>query len=307
VLSRGYDCRVANVPGPEPAASEAATTRAAVLVVGMHRSGTSAMTRVLNLMGGALPARLKPGSEENAPGFWEGRRIVRRHKALLESLGSGWDDIGELPADWLQRESTQGYENVLLEILREDFSEARIIVVKDPRLSRLAPLWLRLLERFEAEPSFVVMIRHPLEVARSLAVRNGFDERKSLLLWLIHLVEAERHSRGFPRVFVTYDRLLDEPEKVVARVRDGLGIEWPPAAGSLEHEIRSFLSEQHRHHVENEEIARGCSDLRDWVRDAYDVARRASHDESCDRDRPAQAAFDELARRLRTTRQDCLV
>ncbi len=272
--------------------------RAAVLVVGMHRSGTSAMTRVLELMGGTLPRKLKRGSVVNPPGFWEGRRIVRLHEELLGSLGSSWDDIDDLPADWLRREPTQEHEDALLEVLVEDFSEAPVAVVKDPRLSRLAPLWLRLLRRFEAEPAFVIMIRHPLEVARSLAARDGLGEEKSLLLWLIHLVEAERHSRGSPRVFVGYDQLLDEPGSVEGRVRDGLGVEWPEPRGSRLDEIRSFLSDEHRHHVAEADIPRG-TDLHDCVRAAYDVARQASRGEGFDADGTAQAAFDEVARHVR--------
>jgi hypothetical protein len=295
---QGYDCPVAKLLRPW-AGSRAATRRAAVLVIGMHRSGTSAMTRVLNLMGGALPRKLKRGSGANEPGFWEGRSIVRAHEAMLESLGSSWDDVRELPVGWLELESTRAHEDALLELLRADFAEAPIFVVKDPRVSRLVPLWVRLLGRFEAEPTFVIMVRHPLEVARSLASRSGFDDEKSLRLWLIHEVEAERYSRGFPRVFVTYDRLLNEPAAVVARVRDVLGVEWPPAVD--EDEIRSFLSDEYRHHVEEANIAGNGTDLRDRVGEAYELACRAADDESFDRDGSAAAAFDELGRRIRAS------
>jgi hypothetical protein len=274
---------------------------AAVLVIGMHRSGTSAMTRVLNLMGGALPRKLKRGSGANEPGFWEGRSIVRAHEALLESLGTSWADTRELPAGWLDLEATRAGEDALLDILRADFSDAPIFVVKDPRVSRLVPLWLRLLGRFEAEPSFVIMVRHPVEVARSLAARSGFDEEKSLRLWLIHEVEAERYSRGFPRVFVTYDRLLNEPAAVVGRVRDVLRVGWPPATG--DDEIRGFLSDEYRHHVEEANIPTDGSDLREWVREAYALACRAADDVSFDRDGSAAAAFDELGRRIRAAAQ----
>ena len=256
------------------------------------------MTRVLNLMGGALPRKLKRGSGANEPGFWEGRTIVRTHEALLESIGSSWDDVRELQAGWLELESTRAHEDALLELMRADFSGAPIFVVKDPRVSRLVPLWLRLLGRFEAEPNFVIMVRHPLEVARSLAVRSRFDEEKSLRLWLIHELEAEQYSRGFPRVFVTYDRLLNEPEAVVARVRDVLGVEWPAAAG--DGEIRSFLSDEYRHHVEEANMVGDGTDLRGWVREAYELARRAADEESFDHDGSA-AAFDELGRRIRAT------
>lgn len=282
--------------GPDPP-----LRRRAIVVLGMHRSGTSAVTRVLNLLGAGLPRQLKPGARDNVPGFWEGRPIVRRHDLLLQSLGSSWDDVAALPGDWLSRQSTRTHEDALLQLLRQDFSDADTFAVKDPRASRLVPLWLRLLERFDADASFALVVRHPLEVARSLAARDGFGEQKSLLLWLIHLVEAERATRGRPRAFVSYERLLREPDAVVAQLRRRLeaGLAVPTEQARIA--IREFLSDEHRHHLVEEEIASGAADLRDWVREAHVLARRLAHDEVPDGDSATQGAFDELARHVRTT------
>jgi hypothetical protein len=272
--------------------------RRAVLVLGMHRSGTSAMTRVLNLGGASLPTRLKPGSEDNPAGLWEGRLVVEKNEELMESLGSFWDDIAALPADWLQRESTRRQEDALVEILRDDVADAKTFAIKDPRASRLVPLWLRVLDRVGAAPGFVLMIRHPVEVARSLAVRNGFGEHKSFLLWLVHLVEAERDTRGHPRVFVHFEQLLRDPDAVLSRVRDTIGGSWTPSSESAVSEIQKFLSEDLRHHVAEEEIRDGPTELRTWIRDAYSVARRVAEDASADA--AAQPEFDMLARHVRT-------
>lgn len=270
-----------------------------MLVLGVHRSGTSAMTRVLNLGGASLPMRLKLGGKDNIPGFWEGKLIVGEHEELMTSLGSSWDDIAALPTDWLERESTRRHEDSLLEILRGDFADTRTLVIKDPRASRLVPTWLHVLERFGADPGFVLMIRHPVEVVRSLAARNGFGEHKSLLLWLVYLVEAERDTRGYPRVFVQYEQLLREPEAVLARVREQLGGNWLPSSASVEREIREFVSEEHRHHVAEDDFGNGPTDLRAWVRDAYALARRVAEDASADE--ATRPEFDLLARHIRTT------
>src|SRR5581483_5443085 len=96
----------------------------------------------------------------------------------------------------------------LEQILRSEYGDSTLFVVKDPRLCRLIPLWLAALERYGARPSFVITTRNPLEVAGSLRARNGFSATKSYLLWLRHLLDAERDSRGFPRVFTSYEQLL---------------------------------------------------------------------------------------------------
>lgn len=285
-----------------PGHSDAATghRRDAILVLGMHRSGTSAMTRVLNLLGASLPSELKEGGKDDPTGLWESRRIVSAHDDLLASLALAWDDVATLPAGWVEREGTREHERALLELLVEDLAGARLFAVKDPRASRLVPLWLRLLEGLGADPHFVLIVRHPLEVARSLAARNGFGEQKSLLLWLVHLVEAERDTRGHPRIFVDYEQLLREPDLVLDRLPERLGLPGIAPTADLRARIRAFLSAGHRHQVAEAEIASGPTDLRDWVRDAYELALRTALDGSAEADARAHRRFDTLGRHLRT-------
>ncbi len=259
------------------------------------------MTRVLNLLGAALPTELKTAGSDNVPGFWEGRRIVDHHASLLASLGSAWDDTAALPGDWLERESTTAHEDALLELLFEDFADSPLFAVKDPRISRLAPLWLRLLDRFDTEPSFVLMLRRPDEVASSLAARNGFGREKSLLLWLVHLVEAEQSSRGLPRAFVSYEQLLDEPQAVVDAVGERLAIRWPSPPQTREDDIRTFLSHAQRHHVADRAPEPGATKLHDWVAEAYALAYRVAHGEIPADDLSVLVGFDELAAHVRTT------
>ncbi len=77
------------------------TEHQAILVLGMHRSGTSALTRVLNLLGAELGSRLMPAvSGNNENGFWENQDAVDIHEALLSDLGRNWHDIREMPAGW---------------------------------------------------------------------------------------------------------------------------------------------------------------------------------------------------------------
>src|SRR5215469_9555194 len=85
---------------PEVRPDSAPTERRAVFVLGMHRSGTSAVTRVLNLLGVELGTGLMAASPDNERGYWEHLGIVQEHDQLLEALGSSWDDVRALPPDW---------------------------------------------------------------------------------------------------------------------------------------------------------------------------------------------------------------
>jgi len=75
----------------------------AIIVLGMHRSGTSALTRTLNLLGCDISSQLRPPwPDNNETGFWEPLDISEMHEEMLRSVGSSWDDVSELPRLWHQ-------------------------------------------------------------------------------------------------------------------------------------------------------------------------------------------------------------
>src|SRR5438046_10404908 len=78
---------------PEPASESATGRRRAFVVVGMHRSGTSAMTRTLSLLGAALPEHLMPAADSNPAGHWEPQSVTNLNDEILQALDSEWDDV----------------------------------------------------------------------------------------------------------------------------------------------------------------------------------------------------------------------
>lgn len=214
----------------------------------MHRSGTSAITRVLTLLGADLPRTVSAAGEDNEPGFWEPFEIVQAHDRLLREAGSSWDDVSPIDADWFDSPAAREFEDELVDLLGANYGKSRLFVVKDPRICRLIPLWLRVLARFEADPSFVITVRNPLEVAESLRRRDGFTSQKSQLLWLRHVLEAERSTRPLPRTWVSYQDLLVDWTPVAARIAADLGLTWRRMNHQSRVEIERFLSSEYRHH-----------------------------------------------------------
>ena len=244
--------------------------KSALIVLGMHRSGTSPMTRVLNLLGGDLPSNLMPPAPgDNELGFWEPDDIVRIHDELLSSAGSSWDDVSPFPESWYGSNVVDGFRERILHILERDFSRSAIFVLKDPRICRLLPFWLTLLEQFGADPRFIIVIRNPLEVAASLKARNHFLPSKSILLWLWHLLEAERETRGRKRSFTFYEDLLEDWSDVAARVSKELDIPWPRLSHETSVRIEEFLSSSHRHHSYRPQELAIRADVADWAKHAY--------------------------------------
>ncbi|MBW1816942.1 MAG: hypothetical protein JRJ60_07260 [Deltaproteobacteria bacterium] len=241
----------------------------AIIILGMHRSGTSALSGVLKLLGVELGSRLfLPEPGVNDKGFWEHEGIVRTHDRLLTALDSNWDDVFPLPDNWWKSEAAAPYAGELNEILAGEFSEAPLWSVKDPRMCRLVPMWLELLASRKTDPLFVIMVRDPVEVARSLGKRDDFQEEKSYLLWLEHVCESVKWSRGYPRALITYDRLLDDWRSALADVAGDLSIAWPKALESAATDIDRFLEPGLRHHrVDKTQWQESV--VPPWVADTY--------------------------------------
>ena len=231
----------------------AAFAPVALLVLGMHRSGTSALTRVLNLLGASLGDDLMPPGDDNPLGFWEHQGIVSVHEALLVALERRWDDPRPMPDDWLESEPAREAGEAIAAILRRDFAGVPLWAVKDPRLCRLMPLWRRVLADLAIEPRVLLVSRHPQEVAGSLLRRDGLPIAIGELLWARYLLDAVRGSEGCRRGMVAYDELLADWQGAVDRINRALATQLI-ADASQARDIDAFLTPQLRHHRTTEPV-----------------------------------------------------
>ncbi|MBM3653482.1 MAG: hypothetical protein FJX06_11700 [Alphaproteobacteria bacterium] len=223
--------------------------RDAIVVLGMHRSGTSAVTGTLSLLGATPPRTLMHPSADygNVRGFFESQAIAHWNDALLASAGSAWDDWRAFDRAWLQAPPRAFVEDAS-RLLGQEFESARMFALKDPRICRLTPFWLAVLRATGVASRVVIPFRPPLEVARSLQERDGFSIEKGLLLWLRHVLDAERDTRGLRRSFVAMDAFLDDWRKNVRRIAREIGIAWPRDSARAAREIDNFLSRDMKHH-----------------------------------------------------------
>src|SRR5262249_26846747 len=119
---------------PSRASDRTARTRQAVVVLGMHRSGTSALAGIIAKLAARPPRTLMPADPMNLRGYWESDIIYRIHTRLLVALHSEWDSPAPLPADWWLSDTAQRFEDELVDAVRQEFGEAPLFVVKDPRM-----------------------------------------------------------------------------------------------------------------------------------------------------------------------------
>lgn len=274
--------------------SSRAVESKAVLVLGAHRSGTSAVARVCNLLGVDLGNCLLQARADNVSGFWEHQGIHEVHEDLLSSIGSSWHDVRPVPEGWVQSETVGRYRTRIIEILRHDFSGSPLWGIKDPRICRLLPLWLSILKDLRCKPYFLIVTRNPLEVAGSLAARDNFPTSKSLLLWLRHVIEAERDTRRYPRAFINYEAFLHDWRRIMSHAARELRLIWPNEASAVSPEVDHFLCAHLRHQRVDDVILETDKETSRWVREAYRALRAAANGDASRLGQKLSAIAEEL-------------
>ncbi|MFZ4792187.1 MAG: hypothetical protein ACOYMW_15075, partial [Candidatus Competibacteraceae bacterium] len=226
-----------------------------IIVLGMHRSGTSAIARLINMMGADTgPSHLigEPAAD-NEKGFWERQDVRDLNDALLETVGCTWDDVACFVQDKLLK-----VEHAELRIQAKciifNMDTHRPWVLKDPRLCLTLPFWLPFLE----VPVCVLPYRSPLEIAKSLQSRNGFSLVYGVALWEKYTVEALRASQGLPRINFSYPKLISDPVDTVHGLYQNLcefdvhGLRMPS-----EREILAFVENRLYHQRETVQDTEG--------------------------------------------------
>ena len=231
-------------------ASTIISRNTAVVVLGMHRSGTSALAGLLHELGIEMGPSLMSGrADENEKGFWEHEKIVSIHDRLLAHFGSGWSDPVPLPQDWFTRDFSRQCQDEICRVLEEDFGSQPLWALKDPRMCRLMPLWMPVFDRLDINPLFLCIVRNPLEVAASLQRRDSLANDHALLLWLQYNLEAIESTAGYRRRFLTFAQLLEQGAPLLEDILRGCLQQpsgQPPVAAAG---ASMFLSSELRHHV----------------------------------------------------------
>jgi hypothetical protein len=267
--------------------------RKAVLVLGMSRSGTSLLTHVLHTLGAALPHDLMGAGHGNPLGHFEPQRLVALNDCILRSLDRRWDDPRPIPPRWFRsRPAYQFLERIVAQI-RDSYGDAPLLVIKDPRLCRLLPLYLDALDVLDIEPLVILQLRPVAEVVQSLADRDGMEPGVSEFLWLRSVIEAEWQSRNCRRVWIAMAEMVADWPDTVNRIADGLRLHWPVDLERAGDEIATLLKPRLCHRVAamppEDDVQRFCTAA--WTaaehgragnepaaRAAFDVVRCALHD-----------------------------
>ena len=220
-----------------------------IVVLGMHRSGTSTVARALQALGVSLGDNLLDPAVDNPKGFWEDRDCFQINEELLRHLGSAYDQPG---LGWRISWSDPVVNDLsarAAEILKQRLLQAGgVWGFKDPRTCRLLEFWCPVMAAAGYTTSFILAIRNPASVVRSLERRDQIPCEKGYLLWLQHVIAAVVLSAGSPRrVVVDYDQMMDRPLSGLQKMATALGLPMDSAGTAITDFERDFLDDLLRH------------------------------------------------------------
>ena len=221
-----------------------------VLILGMHRSGTSMLARLLAGEGLPLGATLlNRGRPDNVHGYWEQAEIVHIHEALLDGLDRTWHGPNgwrPLPEGWLAGRETRMAKRRLATIVKREVTEAGgLWGFKDPRTLCFLPLWQEIIAELALDPVFILATRTPAAVAASLMRRNHVRRDGAETLWAANTITVLEAVGGELAAVIDYDDWFTKPDAIADYLREVLGLPrarvpgvGPPIGGLIDPRLR---------------------------------------------------------------------
>ncbi|MEP6915836.1 MAG: hypothetical protein ABJC89_09315 [Acidobacteriota bacterium] len=217
-----------------------------ICTLGMHRSGTSLVARMLSLLGVALgpDERVVTAGDDNPKGYWEHRRIVDLNDEILAAFGGRWDQPPEFPPSWPRDARLADLRARAGRLLAEDFAAEPLWGWKDPRTCLTLPFW----QDLAGPMQYVVCVRNPCAVVASLTRRNAMSGERAERLWLAHAQAAIAQTSGRPRMFVGYEEILEDWEQALRRMAAFIGHPERAEAPGTRAAVEEFLEPAMCHH-----------------------------------------------------------
>ncbi|TDW56990.1 hypothetical protein LY04_02795 [Oceanimonas baumannii] len=195
------------------------------VVLGMHRSGTSVLSRALAVLGAEHGDKSRNAAADNPKGFWEDEDLVAFNDGLLAELGKSWFDLAPIEPEIFNQPEWRKKKDEAKALFQSKLSSCNIFALKDPRLSCLLPFWKPVWDELALNVQYLFSIREPEAVAHSLNKRNGFSTAYSAALWLRYLEDSLTGLDEAQALIVDYQHLLHSPYAVLSEMAGFLEVE----------------------------------------------------------------------------------
>lgn len=212
-----------------------------IVVLGMHRSGTSLITKSIITLGADPGSNLMLPGEDNPKGFWEDLDIYDLNEKILDFLFFSWNKKFHLPFNQFEYFLPLYFDKFApqaIEILNRKLEQNNVIIIKDPRISILLPFWNKVFSSFIAEIKYIFCIRNPLAVSNSIISRNNLKEKGVLDLWSFYnLLILNTIENDF--LVVEYEKFIESSDSEIERIAQYVKLPY----NSFIPEVSSFKEE----------------------------------------------------------------
>lgn len=228
------------------------------VVLGMARSGTSAIAKALNVLGVDLGDKLLSARSVNPKGFYEDTEIMYGvNRRVISLLGNPWISSNPFAdAQFKNNSELHLYKSKAVQLLQQRFATTQCWGFKDPRTVGILHFWQEIFTTLDVDDSYIITMRDPLSSASSNQKYMQTDIEVGLVQWMTALISAVDGTRGKNRVIISYDLMLENPRLQLERMHKTLAMTAAPDAQAMDEYANNFLDKKMRHHVFDKEDLR---------------------------------------------------
>lgn len=248
-----------------------------LLILGMHRSGTSALTGLMSALG-AFPGKdLLPPNGSNIKGYYENRSVVDLNNEILSVLGSSWYDMNALPLGFEQRPEMQIYKEKIATLIHSEY-DVELPIIKDPRICILFPLWSSVFSDLNIEPCVIFVFRKPKAVANSQYIMKRLPHLQSLILYCKYNLSAIESSANHNKIFFSFEEFLLNPRGLMEAVNIKFSLDLELNVLNSSPAVGDFLDASLNHGDDIDPSNWGCSYLLNLCDDLYLILLNPNQD-----------------------------
>ena len=191
-----------------------------IAIIGMHRSGTSVLSRCMRIFGAELGDKIIDPGPDNPKGYWEDEDILNLNIEMLSFLGTTWDSIKLIDKNDIITLRENNFTEKAKEIIQNKTKEYDFFALKDPRMAKLMPIWKEAFTAYSDRVMYIIAIRNPVSVIKSLKNRNKIDPVTAALIWISHVIPSLIETQNDQRIIIDYDLFLDNPQLQINRISE---------------------------------------------------------------------------------------
>lgn len=244
----------------------------AIDVLGSGRCGTSMVTRALNFLGVDIGSEFIKTNANNPTGFWEHKKVVEIQKEINANMK--WKR--PYKPGWQKNAKIQPFKSELKEMTKTQFADKKFWAWKDPRNCECIELWKDILDELNMAPSYLIMIRNPIDVADSFKEAYNEKSKKSLRLWQMRTLVVLMETRGEPRIMIDYNDFLDDSLGRLHAIAEALNLPWPEDETELKQQLDDFVDSDLRHRRTDLEELDKAEDIDEEIKTLYRICLKAS-------------------------------